>query len=396
MSVDGITLGVEQALVDDMVVAGDVRIDGGVVAEIGLPTSPGAQGTAVPGFVDLQVNGFAGVDFLAATRPDYDQVAAALAATGVTAYLPTFVTVAPETYLRAFESLPAVDSPGSHSPASAPRVLGVHLEGPFISPHWVGAHDPAYTKAADLELTKRLLDAGPVRVMTLAPELPGALELIDLLVSHGVVVWCGHSDATAAIGRQAFDRGARAITHIYNAHRRWKPRDPGLAGAALTHPAVTVQAIVDDVHLAPETATATWRAAGRRFSLVTDAMAAAAAPPETTRLAGQTVYIRDGAARLKDETLAGSLLTMDRALANLIAKGATLAEAVHAASRAPALLIGRPDLGRIAVGQPADIVVLNRDLQVLRTMVGGRETFRRGRETPISAATVTTPPAAAV
>lgn len=377
-------------------IPGDVRVRDGVIAELGLPTAEFAHGTAVPGFIDLQVNGFAGVDFLAASPADYVKIAPRLAATGVTAYLPTFVTVPPDDYLRAFEALPSIDRPAANTAAAskasavaaatdaatvsapAPRVLGAHLEGPFISPNWVGAHDPAYTRSPDLELARQLVESGPVRVMTLAPELDGAFELIDLLVSLGVVVWCGHSDATAEIGTHAFDRGARAITHIYNAHRRWKPRDPGLAGAALAHSAATVQAILDDVHLAPETGIATWRASGHRFSLVTDAMAAAGTTtPGTSRLAGKTVYVGDGAARLADGTLAGSLLTMDRALANLVEKGATLAQAVHAASRAPALLIGRPDLGRLAIGNPADVVVLDDELTVLRTLVAGREVFAR-------------------
>jgi N-acetylglucosamine-6-phosphate deacetylase len=308
-----------------------------------------------------------GVDFLTAEPDDYDTAGRALAATGVTAYLPTFVTSPLSTYER------ALDAVGGAAADSGPRLLGVHLEGPFISRRWVGAHDERYIQEPDLGLAGYLCDAGPVRVVTLAPELPGGLGLVEYLSERGIIVSCGHSDADAQTAHRAFDRGARAVTHVYNAHRRWQPRDPGLAGAGLTRDDVTVQAIVDDIHLAPETAYAAFLATRERFCLVTDAIAGAGLPAGDSRLGHRTVYVRDSEVRLPDGTLAGSLLTMDRAVANLVGKGASLAAAVHAASRAPALLIGRPDLGRIAVGHPADIAVLDDDLRVIRTLVGGVE-----------------------
>jgi N-acetylglucosamine-6-phosphate deacetylase len=360
-------LGVSAAVVDGTLVPGDVRIAAGQVAEVGLPPGPAAHGTAVPGFIDLHINGFAGVDFLTAEPADYAVVGHALAATGVTAYLPTFVTSPLETYQRALRTFSDVTTD------AGPRLLGVHLEGPFISRRWAGAHDERYIEEPDLALAGALCDAGPVRVVTLAPERPGGLELVDYLTARGVVVSCGHSDADAKTAHLAFDRGARAVTHVYNAHRRWQPRDPGLAGAALVRDDVTVQAIVDDIHLAPETSYAAYLATRERFSLVTDAIAAAGLPLADSRLGHQDVQVRDGEVRLSDGTLAGSVLTMDRAVASLVAKGASVAAAVNAASRAPALLIGRPDLGRIAVGCPADIAVLDDDLRVIRTFVGGDE-----------------------
>jgi N-acetylglucosamine-6-phosphate deacetylase len=364
------TVGVQAALVDGQLVPGDVRIQGGVVAAIGIPAAPTASGIAVPGFIDLHINGFAGVDFLTAEAGDYTRVGPALAATGVTAYMPTFVSAAPDAYLAGFDALADADHGGERG---HPRILGVHLEGPFISPRWAGAHDRSDIRSPDPALADRLCDAGPVRVVTLAPELPRGLELVGQLTERGVVVSCGHSDATAEVAHHAFDRGARAITHIYNAHRRWRPRDPGLAGAALVREEVTVQAILDDVHLAPETGYATALAARERFCLVTDAIACAGVEPHDCRLGNQVVYVEGGEARLPDGTLAGSLLTMDQALANLVAAGASLADAVHAASRVPAMLIGRPDLGRIAFGLPADIIVLDDELRVTRTLIGGRE-----------------------
>jgi N-acetylglucosamine-6-phosphate deacetylase len=162
------------------------------------------------------------------------------------------------------------------------------------------------------------------------------------------VVSCGHSDADASTAHAGFDRGARAITHIYNAHRRWRPRDPGLAGAAIVRPDVFVEAIADGVHLAPEAAYATFLATRDRFCLVTDAVEAALAEPGTYRLANRTIEVADGAARLPDGTLAGSVLTMDAAVRNLVAAGAEPAQALGAAAAAPARLLGRRDLGTIA------------------------------------------------
>jgi len=170
-------------------------------------------------------------------------------------------------------------------------------------------------------------------------------------------------------------RGAGAVTHIHNAHRRWRPRDPGLGGVALVRPDVTVQAIVDGVHLAPEAAYGVFLATGDRFCLVTDAIEAALLEPGHYGLAGRTVHVRDGAVRLPDGTLAGSVLTMDEAVRNLVASGAPLEAVVHAASTAPARLLGREDLGVLHVGAPAHLAVLDGALGVTRTLVGGTEAF---------------------
>jgi N-acetylglucosamine-6-phosphate deacetylase len=227
-------------------------------------------------------------------------------------------------------------------------------------------------------LAARLVNAGPVRTVTLAPELPGGLDLTAQLAQAGLVVSCGHSDADAPTAHAAFDHGARAITHIHNAHRRWKPRDPGLGGVALVRPDVTVQAIVDGVHLAAESAYAVFLAAGPRFCLVTDAIEAAMRDARESELGGRRVQIRDGAVRLPDGTLAGSVLTMDEAVRNLVASGASLADAVQAASATPARLLGRDDLGELRPGAPAHVTVLDDELRVVRTLVGGVEAFGGG------------------
>lgn len=370
-------LGVAQAVVGPAIVRGDVVVAGGRIAALGAAPA-GAGGTAVPGFVDLQVNGFSGADFLTSDPGGWRRAAQGIAATGVTAYQPTFITAPPADLRRGMEVAAVVAAE-----RALPRLLGVHLEGPFLSPRWPGAHPPQHLRPPDLALVEELRAAGPVSHVTLAPELPGALELIAALAARGVTVAIGHTDAGAATCRAAFDRGARALTHVHNAHRRFAARDPGPAGAALAHPAVTVTAIVDGHHLAPETAAIAWRAAGRRFALVTDAIAAARPVssgtsvrkgPQASAIAGRMVAVGPaGDARLPDGRLAGSTLTMDAALRGLCALGATLPEAVHAAARAPALLAGRPELGLLAVGAPAHVVVLDDALDVRRVLLSGRE-----------------------
>lgn len=365
-------LGVEAALVDGELVDGDVTILDGAVDAVGVQPA-GPAGTAVPGFVDVHINGVAGVDFLTTDVAGYRQAAEALARTGVVAFQPTFVSSSVEAYAGPL----AVASEVVATADLRPLVTGVHLEGPFLSPLWPGAHDPAHLRTPDPGLADRLIAAGPVQMMTLAPELPGGLDLVGHLARAGVAVSCGHSDADAPTAHAAFESGARAITHLHNAHRRWRPRDPGLGGVALVRPDATVQAIVDGVHLAPEAAYAAYLAAGSRFCLVTDAIEAATLGGGDYELGGRRVHVRDGAARLPDGTLAGSVVTMDEAVRNLVECGAPLAAAVHAASAAPARLIGRADMGALRPGAPAHLTVLDEELRPSRTLVDGVEAFAR-------------------
>jgi N-acetylglucosamine-6-phosphate deacetylase len=365
-----VRLGVSAALVDGTLIDGDVTIEGESVTAVGVSGARG-RGVAVPGFVDAHINGIAGVDFMTADAGGHAHAAEALAAAGVVAYQPTLVSSPP----AAYEGPLAVMAAAMAEPRGGARIVGVHLEGPFLSREWAGAHDPAHLLEPDGALANRLCDAGPVTMVTLAPELDGGLALVERLVRRGVRVSVGHSDADAASAHAAFNRGASAITHIHNAHRRWRARDPGPAGVALVRPDVWVQAIVDGVHLAPESALGAFLAAGRRFCLVTDAVEAAGMPPGSYRLADRVVHVQDGAVRLADGTLAGSVLTMDAALRNLVGSGTGLPEAVHAAATAPAQLLGRDDLGVLCPGVVANIAVLNDELEVERTIVAGREAF---------------------
>src|SRR3954471_14895085 len=259
-------LGVSAALVDGVLVSGDVSVADGVVDAVGLPGATGSD-IAAPGFVDLQVNGFAGVDLMATDHDGYVRVGEALLATGTTAFQPTFVTSPEATLLEALRAMP-------HE-GIGPRVLGAHVEGPFLSPRRAGVHDPRWVLPPDLALLRRLLDAAPVSQVTLAPELPGAFELIDELVARGITASAGHTDATAAEAHLAFDRGVRTVTHLFNAMRHSTPRDPSIALAALARADVIVQVIVDLHHVASDTVLVAWQAAPHRFALVTDAAPAA-------------------------------------------------------------------------------------------------------------------------
>ncbi|HEX4521122.1 MAG TPA: N-acetylglucosamine-6-phosphate deacetylase [Gaiellaceae bacterium] len=356
-------LGVEAALVDGTFVAGDVEVEDGRIARCGLGGT-GGRGLAVPGFVDLQVNGFGGIDFLEADAAGYRQAGDALLETGVTAYLPTLITSPEDKVLAALAEVPA-DS-------EYPRILGVHLEGPFLSAVRLGTHDGSSRRDPDLELLDRLLEGGPVRLMTLAPELPGALPLIEHLLGRGIVVSLGHSDATADQANAAFDLGVRTVTHLFNAMRPFLHRDPGIVGAALARDDVIVQMILDGVHLASETVKVVWRAAPGRVALVTDAITAAGASDGAYSFASLDVQVHDGAVRGPDGVLAGSVLTMIEAVRNLHGLGVPLAEAVDAATTVPARVLGLPELGRLDVGLPADIVILDDNVEIDRVLVGGR------------------------
>jgi N-acetylglucosamine-6-phosphate deacetylase len=357
-------LGVEAALIDGALVPGDVEVADGVVAAYGVAGTNG-RGVAVPGFVDLQVNGFAGVDLMGADADGYRRAGEALLETGVTAYLPTFISAPEEDVLAALGNVPVAPD--------GPRLLGVHLEGPFLAATRLGIHPPEARRDPDPALLERLLGAGPVRLMTLAPELPGAHELIDLLLLRGVAVSCGHTDATAAEATEAFDRGARSVTHLFNAMRPFRHRDPGLAGAALARDDVVVQIILDGVHLAEETARVVWQSAAGRVALVTDAVAGAGMADGEYFLGGSEIEVRDGVPRGEGDVLAGSTLTMIEAVRNLHGLGIPLSEAVAAATAVPARVLGQPTLGRLDVDFPADLVVLDDNLEIERVCVGGED-----------------------
>ena len=373
-------LGVAAALVDGQLVAGDVAVSDGVVSDLGLP--PGAGGRiAAPGLVDLQVNGFAGVDLMGADADGVREVGRVLAEYGVTAWLPTLITAAATETDAALDVLASVvpAAPGSWDEAGA-EPLGVHLEGPYLSPRRLGTHPPQHRRDPDDIELAAWRGRGPVVAVTIAPELPGALGIVAGLAADGVTVSVGHTDATAEQAHAAFDAGARTVTHLFNAMSGLHHRAPGVPGVALARRDVVVQMVVDGHHLADDVVRTVWAAAAGRIVLVTDATAAAAQPEgeveESYALAGVALQVRDGAVRNDDGTLAGSALTLDRAVRNACSLGVDPAAALTAATRAPADLIGRPDHGRLEPGARADVVVLDDALEVRDTLLSGRPVRR--------------------
>lgn len=351
----------------DMTVA--VR-DGHIVAlRPGLDSSADLQtdGVIAPGFIDLQLNGAYGCDFTVdpTTIP---HVAARLPQTGVTGFVPTCISSPIEAYSGWLE---AADE--AARAAQGAQALGFHLEGVYFSTHKMGAHNPEYMRPVDVDEILTRYAAGPsVRIVTLAPELPGALDAIRALKARGVIVSMGHSNATFDEAQAAIDAGIGWGTHLFNAMRDFKQREPGIAAALLLSD-VPVGMIVDGIHLHPAIVRMAWRLKGAKgITLVTDAMAAMGMPPGVFNLGGYSVIVDEHAARLENGTLAGSILTMDGAVRALIEQsGCTIAEALIMASRTPADLLGLAHKGRIAQGADADIVLLDPALHVEATLVRG-------------------------
>ncbi|MDR7419300.1 MAG: N-acetylglucosamine-6-phosphate deacetylase [Armatimonadota bacterium] len=331
------------------------------------PDLDGAGCVLAPGFVDLQVNGAAGCDFLAPTDAGLEAAHAHLRGTGTTGYLATLIS-APEAPLRAALAFFAARMHRRHAPA----ILGVHLEGPFLSPARAGAHRLEHLRPPSVEWITRLLDdfPGVVRLVTLAPECEGADAVIDALVSRGIVVSAGHTDATYEQAMAAFDRGVRMATHLFNAMRPYHHREPGIIGAALAHPRVTCSVIADHVHVHPAVLDqALALTAPERAILVTDAISAAGAQGTALSLGDRTVRVVDGAPRLDDGILAGSVLTMDQAVRN-VSKRWGVAHAVRMAATIPARLLGL-HTGVMVEGAPADLVLLDERLAVRTVIAAG-------------------------
>jgi N-acetylglucosamine-6-phosphate deacetylase len=314
-----------------------------------------------------------GVDLTAEPERVWE-VAAALPRWGVTAWLPTVVTAPRSVRVRALRAL-RDGPPGGTGVYAVP--LGLHLEGPFLAPDRRGAHDARHLLAPTPEVVDDegwSADAG-VALVTLAPELPGALDLVRRLVDRGVVVSAGHSSASEAEATAAFDAGVTYVTHLFNAMAPLGHRAPGLVGAALVDDRVRVGLIADGLHVAPTVVALAARALADRLTLVTDAVAALGAPPGPLRLGDLAVTVSeaDGAVRLADGTLAGSTLALDQAVRNLVAyAGVPLAEAVRAATAAPAAVLGLADRGVVAPGAVGDLTLLTPAGEVVATVVGGR------------------------
>ncbi len=316
----------------------EVVVEEGTITEVRAARSTVPDVVLVPGFVDLQVNGIGAVDVAGAAGADWSALDQALLAQGVTTWCPTIVT-APLGELEA--SLAAVADAAMRPGGGRPEIAGAHLEGPFLAVP--GAHRPEFVRP---EVDSSWLDSlgSLVRIVTLAPELPGALDAIGALSARGVLVSLGHSACTAETARCAADAGARLVTHLGNAMGPLHQRAPGLVGAALADERLAVSVIADLVHTHPVFVAMAFAAKGPRgLALVTDAVASSGPVPP----------------RLADGTLAGSVLTMERAVSNVVGRsGRSLDDALRAASTTPARLLGLADRGAIAPGRRADLVAL--------------------------------------
>ncbi|MBQ0933308.1 N-acetylglucosamine-6-phosphate deacetylase [Ideonella sp. 4Y16] len=347
---------------------GPLRFDERIQAIDGAPIAQPdpALPIALPGFIDLHVHGGGGADTMegaAAVRT----LARLHARHGTTALLATTMTAPTADVQRALDGIAAAMASG---PGDGARVLGVHLEGPWLSPQRLGAQPPD-THAATLAELDDFCARATLRVVTLAPEEDGHLALIPQLVARGLRVQIGHSEASYEQGVAALAAGASGFTHLFNAMSGLHHRAPGLVGAALAH-AQHAELIPDGLHVHPGALLAALRAIPRVFA-VTDATAAAGMPEGEFRLGRQTVHHCAGGVRLADGTLAGSALTMDRALRHLVGLGLSLAEASDRVSRFPADYLGETERGRLAPGAHADLVLLDARLGVQAVYVAGRE-----------------------
>lgn len=363
----------------ELLTPGTVRLEDGMVAEVHPGRDTGADATLpdgllVPGLIDLQVNGYYGVDFVEAARDDWAAVLRRLPETGVTSLLPTFITAPVPTLAAALRRGAAVLSELTCQGGARP--LGVHVEGPFLSARRRGAHNEAWLCDPDSEAVTTLLEAAPdlCRMVTVAPERAGALDAVRRIAAAGVLVSLGHSDATARQAAAGAAAGARSVTHLFNGQHPLHHREPGLPGRALVDPRLCCGLIADLHHVAADACRLAFAAAHGRVYLVTDAVAAAGMEPGTYVLGGDPITVADyGQPPLRgDGTLAGSGLRMDDAIGNMIGIGIDAVSAVGAATRVPADLIGRSDLGRIAPGATADLTWLSEgSLRARATWVGG-------------------------
>ena len=360
--------------------ADSLLVEGDLITWVGSGRPPhrpddeiaaGPGETVAPGFIDLQVNGFAGHD--AASGADaIAAISDALPATGVTAFLPTLISAPVETGMAFAAAVgAAAEAPGA-------RVLGAHIEGPFLNPSFRGAHHRSNLADPTPEKVEVIAKARP-RLVTIAPELPGALAAIERLHRAGVVVSAGHTGADFDQGRKAITAGVRFATHVYNAMPPVHHRRPGIALALMLDPRVTVGLIADGEHVHQAVCEQLVRVKGlARIALTTDQTSAAGAPAGNYELSGRAVVSDGKVVRLEDGTLAGSAATMPD-LVSLMARlpGMSAARAVSFASSVPARVLDERRLGRIGAGACADLVILDADLRVRMTMIRGVVKFRR-------------------
>ncbi|MGA9885046.1 MAG: N-acetylglucosamine-6-phosphate deacetylase [Candidatus Acidiferrales bacterium] len=373
----------EEELTDAIVVVEDGRITAlGHRDEVRVPAGAAdyvASGmTLVPGFIDVHIHGAGGHDVMEATPRALDRVTSTVARHGTTSIVATTVTAPIEGTCHSLEGIAQYirkhEGPSGDARPAA-EILGIHLEGPFISKAKRGVHPPDSLARPSVDVLNKLLGAadGSVRIVTLAPELPGAIELIEAVVAAKIVAALGHTDANYDQARAAIHAGARHAVHVYNAMRPFEHRDPGIIGAIFTDPEMTAEIIADGVHVAgPAIQVLIGCKGADTVLLVSDGIAATGMPDGNYRLGSLEVTVKNGVCRNSEGKLAGSTLTLDRALRNVVALGVSLQDAVRMATILPARRLGLAGKkGIIAIGADADLVALTPDLRVAGVMTRG-------------------------
>jgi N-acetylglucosamine-6-phosphate deacetylase len=329
--------------------------------------------TLMPAFFDVHIHGSAGCDVMEGTSQAFATIGNFLARHGVGAFLATTVTAPIDVTLRSLEGMST--QIGSTTGGATP--LGIHIEGPFLSPHKKGAHPEHLLQTPSIELFDRMWQAaeGKIRLMTIASELPDAPEVIKHAASLGVRVSLGHSNADTASARAGIRAGAVTATHTFNAMRQFDHRDPGLLGEVLANDDLFAELICDGLHVHPDAVRIYWKAKGpERAMLITDAMSAAGMPDGTYKLGDLDVRVVNGKCVIGEDTLAGSTLTLDRGLRNFAEfTGASIDDLSKIASRNAARMTGlEAEAGLLAIGRAADITVLSGNNEVVETMLRGR------------------------
>lgn len=365
---------------DSLVIEGEtIKRIGHPFAEVGAQehTFPSTY-HLIPGRIDLHIHGAGGVDVMDSTPEALQTLCLRLPEEGVTSFLATTMTAENK---RIEQALSNVGKYIKEKKGNGAEILGVHLEGPFLSLKQAGAHPHAYIQPVDHLLFKRwqALSEDTIRLVTLAPEMDGTLSFIGYLRENGVVASLGHSHATYEQAIAGIEAGATHVTHLFNAMRGLHHRDPGVVGAALLHEGVKAELIADGLHVRWEVINMALRIKGQHgFILVTDAIRAKCMGDGIYDLGGQEVHVTDGKAALKDGTLAGSVLKMDEAARKMMEHSScTLADTILMSSVNPAKQLGLYHRkGSITVGKDADLVVLDEEYRVVMTLCKGRVVFR--------------------
>jgi len=334
--------------------------------------------TVIPGFVDVHIHGAGGRDVMEATPEALDKITSTVARFGTTSMVATTVTAPVDVTCKSLEGIAKyirAQKPAAERDRFAAEILGIHLEGPFIAHARRGVHPPESIAAPSVAVFKQFLEAadGTVKMITIAPEIPGAIDLIHAATSEGVVVGLGHTDATFEQARAAIDAGARHGVHVYNAMRPFNHRDPGVIAAILTDSEVTAEIIADGVHVAAPALQVLLGTKGFDTVIaISDGISATGMPDGKYRLGEFEVNVSKGVARSAEGNLAGSTLTLDRALRNLVGLGVPFVDAVRMATILPARRLGvAGKKGIIVVGADADLVVLTPEMKLAGIMTCG-------------------------